>query len=195
MIPQVGGFQGCYLDNHRNNWRCARAVRKRPQNTMRVMRAGVVTTRATLGTHTHRLGPPVRPIHYSSPFHTMRHSTLGPGRKTSPAVGQGASHRHLIAVVSHLHAQPPTFGNRTQLSYSGGSNGSQGRVRGKPQGNASKYTYLRPICAAFREDDSEGGEYRGFVLILDPPSFRGSVGAVLGGGSSMCICLRGRHMR
>ena len=29
MIPQVGGFQGCYLDNHRNNWRCARAVRKR----------------------------------------------------------------------------------------------------------------------------------------------------------------------
>ena len=30
MIPQVGGFQGCYLDNHRNNWRCARAVRKRP---------------------------------------------------------------------------------------------------------------------------------------------------------------------
>ena len=30
MIPQVRGFQGCYLDNHRNNWRCARAVRKRP---------------------------------------------------------------------------------------------------------------------------------------------------------------------
>ena len=27
MIPQVRGFQGCYLDNHRNNWRCARAVR------------------------------------------------------------------------------------------------------------------------------------------------------------------------
>ena len=27
MIPQVGGFQGCYPDNHRNNWRCARAVR------------------------------------------------------------------------------------------------------------------------------------------------------------------------
>ena len=26
MIPQVCGFQGCYLDNHRNNWRCARAV-------------------------------------------------------------------------------------------------------------------------------------------------------------------------
>ena len=26
MIPQVRGFQGCYLDNHRNNWRCARAV-------------------------------------------------------------------------------------------------------------------------------------------------------------------------
>ena len=25
-----GGFQGCYLDNHRNTWRCARAVRKRP---------------------------------------------------------------------------------------------------------------------------------------------------------------------
>ena len=22
----AGGFQGCYLDNHRNNWRCARAV-------------------------------------------------------------------------------------------------------------------------------------------------------------------------
>ena len=21
-----GGFQGCYLNNHRNNWRCARAV-------------------------------------------------------------------------------------------------------------------------------------------------------------------------
>ena len=32
MIPQVRGFQGCYLDNHRNNWRCARAVRKRPQS-------------------------------------------------------------------------------------------------------------------------------------------------------------------
>ena len=30
MIPQVGGFQGCYLDNHRNNWCCACAVRKRP---------------------------------------------------------------------------------------------------------------------------------------------------------------------
>ena len=30
MIPQVGGFQGCYPDNHRNDWRCARAVRKRP---------------------------------------------------------------------------------------------------------------------------------------------------------------------
>ena len=27
----MGGFQGCYPDNHRNNWRCARAVRKRPQ--------------------------------------------------------------------------------------------------------------------------------------------------------------------
>ena len=27
MIPQVGGFQGCYLDNHRNNWCCARTVR------------------------------------------------------------------------------------------------------------------------------------------------------------------------
>ena len=26
MILQVGGFQGCYLDNHRNNWRCACAV-------------------------------------------------------------------------------------------------------------------------------------------------------------------------
>ena len=26
MIPQVHGFQGCYLDNHRNNWGCARAV-------------------------------------------------------------------------------------------------------------------------------------------------------------------------
>ena len=26
MIPQVRGFQGCYLDHHRNNWRCARAV-------------------------------------------------------------------------------------------------------------------------------------------------------------------------
>ena len=26
MIPQVGGFQGRYLDNHRNNWRCARTV-------------------------------------------------------------------------------------------------------------------------------------------------------------------------
>ena len=26
----AGGFQGCYLDNHRNNWRYARAVRKRP---------------------------------------------------------------------------------------------------------------------------------------------------------------------
>ena len=31
MILQVGGFRGCYPDNHRNNWRCARAVRKRPQ--------------------------------------------------------------------------------------------------------------------------------------------------------------------
>ena len=30
MIPQVSGFQGCYLDDHRNNWRCARAVQKRP---------------------------------------------------------------------------------------------------------------------------------------------------------------------
>ena len=38
MIPQVCGFQGCYLDNHRNNWRCARAVRKRPQRTGRVIR-------------------------------------------------------------------------------------------------------------------------------------------------------------
>ena len=28
VIPQVRGFQGCYLDNHRNNWRCARAVRE-----------------------------------------------------------------------------------------------------------------------------------------------------------------------
>ena len=27
----AGGFQGCYLDNHRNNGRCARAVRKRPR--------------------------------------------------------------------------------------------------------------------------------------------------------------------
>ena len=26
MIPQVGGFRGCYPDNHRNNWRCARTV-------------------------------------------------------------------------------------------------------------------------------------------------------------------------
>ena len=26
MIPQVGGFWGCYPDNHRNNWRCARTV-------------------------------------------------------------------------------------------------------------------------------------------------------------------------
>ena len=26
MIPQVGRFQGCYLDHHRNNWRCVRAV-------------------------------------------------------------------------------------------------------------------------------------------------------------------------
>ena len=26
MIPQVRGSQGCYLDNHRNDWRCARAV-------------------------------------------------------------------------------------------------------------------------------------------------------------------------
>ena len=32
MIPQVGGFQGCYLDNHRNNWRCARAVRALCEN-------------------------------------------------------------------------------------------------------------------------------------------------------------------
>ena len=26
MIPQVGGFRGCYPDNHRNSWRCARTV-------------------------------------------------------------------------------------------------------------------------------------------------------------------------
>ena len=32
MIPQVRGFQGCYLDNHRNNWRCARAVRALCEN-------------------------------------------------------------------------------------------------------------------------------------------------------------------
>ena len=31
MIPQVGGFQGCYLDNHRNNWRCARCAKTPPQ--------------------------------------------------------------------------------------------------------------------------------------------------------------------
>ena len=33
MIPQVGGFQGCYLDNHRNNWRCARTVPTLCENT------------------------------------------------------------------------------------------------------------------------------------------------------------------
>ena len=32
MIPQVRGFQGCYLDNHRNNWRCARAARALCEN-------------------------------------------------------------------------------------------------------------------------------------------------------------------
>ena len=36
MIPQVGGFQGCYLDNHRNNWRCARAVHALCENAPNV---------------------------------------------------------------------------------------------------------------------------------------------------------------
>ena len=30
MLLEVAGFQGCYRGKHRNNWRCARAVRKRP---------------------------------------------------------------------------------------------------------------------------------------------------------------------
>ena len=38
MIPQVGGFQGCHLDNHRNNWRCARAVRALCENAPLVVR-------------------------------------------------------------------------------------------------------------------------------------------------------------
>ena len=43
MIPQVGGFQGCYLDNHRNNWRCARAVCALCENAPKV-RSGVERT-------------------------------------------------------------------------------------------------------------------------------------------------------
>ena len=50
MIPQVGGFQGCYLDNHRNNWRCARAVRKRPLGHLQI--AGFQPNHAS---------PPVQP--------------------------------------------------------------------------------------------------------------------------------------
>ena len=33
MLLEVAGFQGCYRGKHRNNWRCARAVRKRPPGT------------------------------------------------------------------------------------------------------------------------------------------------------------------
>ena len=30
MLLEVASFQGCYRGKHCNNWRCARAVRKRP---------------------------------------------------------------------------------------------------------------------------------------------------------------------
>ena len=33
----AGGFQGCYLDNHRNDWRCARAVRALCENAPSAM--------------------------------------------------------------------------------------------------------------------------------------------------------------
>ena len=45
MIPQVGGFQGCYLDTHCNNWRCARAVRALCEN------APIVIHKMPLSTH------------------------------------------------------------------------------------------------------------------------------------------------
>ena len=52
MIPQVGGFQGCYLDNHRNNWRCARAVRalceNAPYDTLACLDADLVAPVGTL---------------------------------------------------------------------------------------------------------------------------------------------------
>ena len=32
MLLEVAGFQGCYWGKHRNNWRCARAVRALCEN-------------------------------------------------------------------------------------------------------------------------------------------------------------------
>ena len=32
MLLEVAGFQGCYRGKHRNNWRCARAVRALCEN-------------------------------------------------------------------------------------------------------------------------------------------------------------------
>ena len=51
MIPQVGGFQGCYLDNHRDNWRRARAVRKRPHRQNQAMATCPDMRRTTDGWH------------------------------------------------------------------------------------------------------------------------------------------------
>ena len=60
MIPQVGGFRGCYPDNHRNSWRCARtvralcprcarAVRKRPLMQARPYNSGQILPRRAHG--------------------------------------------------------------------------------------------------------------------------------------------------
>ena len=49
MIPQAGGFQGCYLDTHRNNWRCVRAVRALCKNAPSELELDS-STMGTLGT-------------------------------------------------------------------------------------------------------------------------------------------------
>ena len=65
MIPQVRGFQGCYLDNHRNDWRCARAVPALCENAPKVRSFGVF-----FGTKNCWLPDPPPP-----PTHTHTHDT------------------------------------------------------------------------------------------------------------------------
>ena len=101
MIPQVGGFRGCYLDNHRNNWRCARTVRALCARCARAVRALCENAPTGLSKHGDPVFPHFCPLDQNLARLRLRGllgASLMPGRVPKHREGQ----RWYVVVESFL---------------------------------------------------------------------------------------------
>ena len=166
MIPQVRGFQGCYLDNHRNNGRCARAVRKRPVRHPAILPQGTSVTilRSTglgsvfSGAANRRapappdpMTPPGAPLaHDAPPWHAFAAPWVGASRRIGldecvPAGGGGV----LRGIETPRDPQNRPCRSRKGTRRAGGARSpapDPTSCVGSRQGTSSEHCAARVLC-------------------------------------------------